>query len=269
MEERTLNKKDLNSMFWRSMFSMSSINYERFQALGFCFSIIPAIRKLYKDKQSQSEALKRHMRMYNSHPWMMDSILGTVAALEEQNAKGEEKIDDMIDNVKVGLMGPFAGIGDSLFWGTLRPLLAGIGASLALEGSLLGPIFFLVVWNAVNFGFRYYSLTYGYKLGLNMLQEVGQSNIIQKVSEGASVLGLMVLGVLVASWVRIETPIQFKTGETVMKLQDVLNGIMPSMLPLIVTMIIVYLLRKNISSNKILIGIFIVSFITSALRLLV
>lgn len=266
-DEIKITNREMKSVFWRSLFEMASINYERFQALGFLYAMTPVIKKLYPDAERRKAAMKRHMEMYNSHPWMISPILGTTIALEEKNANGNNT-EEAINNVKVGLMGPFAGIGDSLFWGTLRPLLAGVGAGLALQGSILGPILFLILWNICNFGFRYYSLHYGYKTGMNMLKDMKKSNIIQKVSEGAAVLGLMVLGVLVAQWINVKTPVAFTAGKQVMKLQDILDGIMPSMLPLISTFIIVKLLRKKITPNKIIIGIFAVALVLSLLKIL-
>lgn len=266
-KEIKITNKEIKQVFWRSLFEMSSINYERFQALGFLYSITPVLKKLYPDKQKLSAAMKRHMEMYNSHPWMINPILGTTIALEEKNANGTNT-EAAINNVKVGLMGPFAGIGDSLFWGTLRPILAGIGAALALQGSYMGPVLFLILWNICNFGFRYFSLTYGYKTGMNMLKDMKKTNIVKKISEGASVLGLMVLGVLVAQWINIKTPIEFKTGETVMKLQEILNGIMPSMLPLIATFILIFLLRKKITPNKLVLGIFAAALVLSLIGFL-
>lgn len=266
-EEIKVTKKEMKSVFWRSLFEMASINYERFQSLGFLFAMTPVIKKLYPDKEQRIAAMKRHSEMYNSHPWMISPILGTTIALEEKNANGGNTVD-AINSVKVGLMGPFAGIGDSLFWGTLRPLLAGLGAALALQGSIFGPIVFLILWNICNFGIRYYTLEYGYKAGMNMLKDMKKTNIVQKVSEGASVLGLMVLGVLVAQWINIKTPISFTAGKTVMKLQDVLDGVMPSMLPLIATFIIVKLLRKKVTPNKLIIGIFAVALVLSLLGIL-
>jgi len=270
-DQRVITEKDLKSVFWRSFFIMSSINYERFQNLGFLYSLAPVFRKLYTTKESMRDALQRHVKMFNTHPWMANPILGTVVALEEQNAQREEGQEDMsetINNIKVGLMGPFAGIGDSLFWGTIRPILLGIGASFALQGSIIGPILFLVLWNILNFGFRYYSLMYGYKTGVNILRDLKQTNIVQKISEGASVLGLIVLGVLVASWVSISTPLSIATGESTIQVQEVLDSIMPSMLPLIATMIMVFFLRKGTRPNTILLGIFIISFIASIFGIL-
>lgn len=260
--EIKITQEDLNKVYRRSFFEMASINYERFQALGFLFSMAPVLKKLYPDKEDLKKAMKRHMEMYNSHPWMINPILGTVVAMEEKNANGEN-MEEAINGVKVGLMGPFAGIGDSLFWGTLRPILAGIGAAMALNGNILGPIIFLILWNIINFGFRKWSLDYGYKMGMSMLKDMKKSNIVQKVTEGASVLGLMVLGVLVAQWINIKTGIEFVNGESVINLQAMLDSMVPSLLPLLATMAVVYALRKKIKPNTLILVIFVIAFIVA------
>lgn len=259
-ETAEITKKDIRKVFWRSFFIDSTINYERFQSLGFTYAMIPVIKRLYKTTEDRSKALKRHLEMYNSQEHMANPILGVTSAMEEQNAKNG-KMEQAINNIKVGLMGPFAGIGDSLVFGTIRPILASIGATLALQGSIFGPILFLVSWNIVNFGFRYWSLMYGRKTGISLLKNMKDSNIVNKISEGASVIGLLVLGVLVASWVSVNTPLSYMTVEEMNSVQEVLDSIMPSFLPLSVTLIIMFLLRKNVSINKILLGIFIFSFI--------
>lgn len=261
-QNSVITKKDLKKVYWRSFFEMASINYERFQALGYLFAIAPVLKKLYPEKEALSEAMQRHMEMYNSHPWMINPILGATIALEEKNAAGEDT-SAAINNIKVGLMGPFAGIGDSLFWGTIRPILAGLGAAMALQGNLLGPVIFLILWNIINFGFRYYSQMYGYETGIRILKNMKESNIVQKNSEGASVLGLMVLGVLVASWINVKTPLMFGAAESQMALQDILDSIVPSLLPLVTTLTIVKLLRKKITPNKLIVGIFAVALVLS------
>lgn len=263
-----ITKKDMRKVFWRSFFMKSTINYERFMSVGFTFAMIPLIKKLYRSTEERVSALNRHLEMFNSHPWMANPILGVVSVMEEQNTKGN-KMEKAINNIKVGLMGPLAGIGDSLFWGTIRAILLSIGAGMALQGSIVGPILFLILWNILNFGFRYWSLMYGRKTGLNLLKQMKESNIVKKISEGASVLGLLVLGVLVANWVSISTPLEYTTGEETNSVQEVLDSIMPSMLPLIATVLIIILLKRNVSPNKVLIGIFVLSFILGGTGILV
>jgi mannose/fructose/N-acetylgalactosamine-specific phosphotransferase system component IID len=215
-----------------------------------------------------SKALKRHMRMFNTNPYLANPIMGVTASLEEVNASGRD-MDDAINSVKVALMGPFAGIGDSLFDGTIRNILQAIGAGLAIKGSVLGPIFFLLSWNAIQLGFRYWSTFYGYKVGMGILKDIKESNILNKITKGAGVIGLTVLGVLVANWISIATPLSIgMAGGDPIMVQDVLDSILPSMLPLALTMSIVTLLNKKIKVNHIILGIFVFSFVAVYLGIL-
>ena len=145
MEEKiTLTKKDRLAVAWRSTFIQGSWNYERMQNGGWAFSMIPAIKKLYKSKEDRSLALKRHLEFFNTHPYIASPILGVTLALEEERANGVPVDDVAIQGVKVGMMGPLAGVGDPVFWFTVRPMLGALGASLAIGGNILGPILFFV-----------------------------------------------------------------------------------------------------------------------------
>lgn len=266
-----VTRADLRRAFWRSGFIMSSINYERFQALGFLYGMLPILRKLYPSHERLKAALKRHMEMFNSNPLLVPPIQGVVIALEERNAREEADNAELvgsINSVKVGLMGPFAGIGDSILWGTIRPILGGLAAGLALRGSIVGPLLYLVLWNVVNVGLRWYGLVYGYQAGLDIVRAVRESDIVRRVAEGASVVGLMVLGALVASWVNVKTPLALTAGKQVIKIQDVLDGIMPSMLPLAVTFIAVWLLRRRIRPDVVLAVLFVGAFVLGAVGIL-
>ena len=120
--EKMLNNRDLMRMYWRSTFLLGSFNFERMQAMGFCYTLMPAIRKVYRgDKAAEAAALKRHLEFYNTHPWASSVIFGVTAAMEEQKSKGEDIGEDAITNVKIGLMGPVAGIGDPSSGGPLAP----------------------------------------------------------------------------------------------------------------------------------------------------
>ena len=143
--EKMLDNRDLMRMYWRSTFLLGSFNFERMQAMGFCYTLMPAIRKVYRgDKAAEAAALKRHLEFYNTQPWVSSVVFGVTAAMEEQKAKGEDISEETITSVKVGLMGPLAGVGDPIFWGTARPVLAALGASLALNGSIVGPLLFFI-----------------------------------------------------------------------------------------------------------------------------
>ncbi|MGB4824339.1 MAG: PTS system mannose/fructose/sorbose family transporter subunit IID, partial [Leuconostoc mesenteroides] len=142
-----LTKRDRMSVAWRSQFLQGSWNYERMQNVGWAYSMIPAIKKLYKSKEDRALALQRHLEFFNTHPYVASPILGVTLALEEERANGAPIDDTAIQGVKVGMMGPLAGIGDPVFWFTVRPILGALGASLAMSGNILGPILFFVLWN--------------------------------------------------------------------------------------------------------------------------
>ena len=280
MSKVTIERSDIHSAYWRSFFDMASINYERFQTLGYLFSLQKVLKKLYADdKEGLTRSCLRHMEMFNTMPLFIPIILGTTIAIEEKVANAEKdedttELEESINNIKVGLMGPFAGIGDSLGWATVRPILASIGAAMALDGSIIGPIFFLVAWNAFNFGFRYFTIFVGYKQGANILADMKSSNIVDKLSTGASVLGLMVLGVLVAQWINVRTGLEITVkapdGDIVTNIQDVLdNDLIPGLLGLGLTMLLVWLMKKKWTTTRLIFLIFGASFILYGLSVLV
>lgn len=261
MSDKKLTKGDLFWVFLRSNFIQGSWNYERMQALGYCFSIVPVINRLYDNKEDKIGALKRHLEFFNTHPFVIGPILGVNLAMEEQMANGAEIEDSTIHAVKVGLMGPLAGVGDPIFWGTLRPVTAALGAGLAMKGSILGPVLFFVLFNVVRLVIRWYGLLYAYKAGLGIMQDIG-GGALKKLTEGASILGLFVMGALVAKWTSINVSLAVsRNGETVTTVQDVSNQLMPNVLPLGLTFLCVYFLRKRVSPLTLLAGLFAVGII--------
>ena len=170
--EKKLNKKDLINIFIRSNFLLGSFNFERMQAIGFCVSLLPALRKVYKDdKPAMAAAMKRHLEFFNTQPFLATPIMGITAAMEEKKANGADISDQTISGVKVGLMGPLAGVGDPIFWGTLRPVLAALGAGIALTGSIMGPLIFFLVFNAIRLATNWYGVMYGYSKGTELVDE--------------------------------------------------------------------------------------------------
>jgi PTS system fructose-specific IID component len=260
---RKLSKNDLNRMFLRSNIFMGSFNFERTQSLGFTYVMMPAIKKLYKTKEERIGAMKRHMEWYNSHPWVSSLVFGVVASMEEQRANGAPIDDKSIGSIKVGLMGPLAGVGDPLFWGTARPVLAALGAGLALNGNILGPVLFFLGINAVRLMVRYYGIQYGYHKGKELIGEM-KGSIIQKFTEIASIMGLFVMGALVCKWTAINVilPVTDYTdinGKKVTQtVQDILDSISPGLLALGLTFLVAWLLRKGINPMLIILAIFIV-----------
>ena len=202
-----LSKKDRMSVALRHQFLQGSWNYERMQNGGWAFSMIPAIKKLYTNKEDQIAALKRHLEFYNTHPYVSAPVMGVTLALEEGRANGEPIDDVAIQGVKVGMMGPLAGVGDPVFWFTVRPILGALGASIAAGGSALGPILFFVLWNVIRLSFLWYTQEFGYKAGASISSDLS-GGMLGKITEGASILGMFIIGALVQRWVSISfTPV--------------------------------------------------------------
>ena len=290
-EKIQLTKKDRLSVAWRHQFLQGSWNYERMQNGGWCYSIIPAIKKLYKLSQDRADALKRHLEFYNTHPYVSAPVMGVTLALEEERANGMPVDDQTVQGVKVGMMGPLAGIGDPVFWFTVRPILGAIGASLALSGNILGPILFFVLWNVIRWAFIWYTQEFGYKAGSSITSDLS-GGLLQDITKGASILGMFILAVLVERWVSIKFALDVskvklsegayiewdklpagdkgiqeafqkvgeglsQTPDKVTTLQQNLDGLIPGLAGLLLTFICMWLLKKKVSPIAIIIGLFI------------
>lgn len=259
-QTKKLTKGDMLNAFIRSNFLQGSWNFERMQALGYCFGMVPIIKRLYEG-QERKDAMKRHLEFYNTQPFVTAPIIGITAAMEEQRANGADIPDSVINGVKVGMMGPLAGVGDPIFWGTLRPMTAALGASIALTGSIFGPILFFLLFNAVRLAVRWYGMQYGYVKGTDIVKDVA-GNRLQKITEGASILGLFVMGALVCKWTSVNIPLVVSTitmqdgSVAVTTVQDILNQLMPGLVPLILTFICMDLLKKKVNALWIIFGLF-------------
>jgi fructoselysine/glucoselysine PTS system EIID component len=261
LESEEITNKDLNKLFLRSFQMEFSWNYERQMNMAFTYAMIPILKKLYKKKEDLSQALKRHLEFFNTTPHIVTMMLGISAALEKQNAENKDFDSSSINNVKASLMGPLAGLGDSFFWGTLRLIATGVGTSLALQGNILGPILFLLVFNVPHILIRFFLTRLGFKVGTGFLQRLQQSGAMESLTFGAAILGLMVIGGMSASMISIGVPLKIGSGEGAAKVQDILNNIMPGLLPLTAFGIIYWLLGKGVKATTILIGIALVGIL--------
>ncbi|MFK4567530.1 PTS system mannose/fructose/sorbose family transporter subunit IID [Enterococcus sp. UD-01] len=301
-EKIELTKKDRLAVAWRSTFIQGSWNYERMQNGGWAFSMIPAIKKLYKTKEDRSAALKRHLEFFNTHPYIASPILGVTLALEEERANGAPVDDVAIQGVKVGMMGPLAGVGDPVFWFTVRPMLGALGASLAMGGSILGPILFFVAWNVIRWAFMWYTQEFGYKAGSKITDDLS-GGLLQDVTKGASILGMFVLAALVQRWVSIKflpvvSSVKLDKGAyvewdkipmngsglqqafqdvasgkalsatKVTTLQDNLDQLIPGLAALLLTFLCMWLLKKKVSPIVIILGLFVVGVVGHLIGLL-
>lgn len=290
-----LSKADRRSVMLRSQFLQGSWNYERMQNGGWAYSLIPALKKLYPNKDDASAALKRHLEFFNTHPYIAAPILGVTLALEEERANGAQIDDAAIQGVKVGMMGPLAGIGDPVFWFTVRPILGAIAASLATGGSVIAPLFFFLVWNIIRVAFLWYTQEFGYQKGSEITKDLS-GGILQTITKGASILGMFVMGILVQRWTNINFPmviskikladgafIKFPEGaingaqlqevltamnggvalspDKVTTLQDNLNQLIPGFAALLLTFLCMWLLKKKVNPIAIIFGLFAVGIL--------
>ncbi len=262
-DENAINARDLRRVFWRSFQMEFSWNYERQMNLAFVYALIPVLKKLYPQKAALAAALKRHLVFFNTTPHIVTLLLGITTAMEEKNSQQQEMDGTAIDNVKASLMGPLAGLGDSFFWGTLRLIATGIGTSLALQGNILGPILFLLVFNVPHILVRWLFTRWGYVLGTGVLHRVQKSGMMESLTYGASIIGLMVVGAMAASMINITIPISFGAGEAKTEVQGIIDNIMPCLLPLVSFGIVYWLLGRKVKPLTIIGGMALVGILGS------
>ena len=233
---RLLTAHDVRKSWWIWWFTLeTNDSYERLQGLSVCLSLIPILKKLYQKKEDFSAALKRHLQFFNTNGIWGSIVHGITVAMEEQKAMGANIPDETITSVKTGLMGPFAGIGDTIDWATWLPILIGLFIPLAKEGSWVAGIVPFILFLAITI-FEGMTLDrIGYNAGMHSATQILQSGKIQQVIIFASVLGLIMMGGLAASTVTVSTPLVIKTATTNIKVQqDILDKILLGILPLAV-----------------------------------
>ncbi|MFM5167445.1 PTS system mannose/fructose/sorbose family transporter subunit IID [Aeromonas veronii] len=264
-----LTSRDLRAC-WRSwmMYNLSSMSFERLESFGFCLGMMPALKKLYPGKAERMEAMKRHASFYNTEPQIGAIINGLAVGLEEKRANGEKIDGETINTLKVGLMGPIAGIGDSMIPGMLVPILLSIGMALAAGGSVLGPLFYSISFNVIAITGSYMLFMKGYKLGTGSVESLVSSESA-KLREALSLLGVFVMGGVAASYVNLSTGLDFVTSDGVnIQVQSMLDGIFPKLMPLVVVLGTWYLMAKrNVSPVKAMLGLLVLAFFGVAIGL--
>jgi len=341
-----ISKTDQRRLYWRSFAVQSAFSFDRMQAIGFTWGLMPLLKKLYPNQRDLSAALQRHLTFFNTHPWIPGPIYALVSDLEARHAAalagpggtaatgvpGPQRPADMptggpamepiespleavdedeprfetgrtatatatatapstaspaaqagtatavaagepavtvqtIQGVKGSLMGPLAGVGDSTFHGTLRPIFSGIGASLGLQANLLAPLVFLVPVNAVHIVVRWVTQRAGFRIGSRLFERIDQG-ALKRLMEGASITGLMGVGALVGTWLTITVPVTYTQGKSTVKIEDMLDNIMPKLIPLLITLGVFWLIRRRANAVALLIGLAIGGFVLGALGVL-
>ena len=239
-----LDKKTLNQMAWRSLFLQGSFNYERMQAAGWLYGIIPGLKKIHTEKEDLSLSMQHNLEFFNTHPFLVTFVMGIVLSLEQEKADVAT-----IRAVRVAAMGPLGGIGDAIFWFTLVPIAAGISANMALDGSILGPIVFLLMFNSVQFVVRYWLMHWSYNLGTKAIEAITRN--AKEFTRAASILGILVVGALTSLYGGTTIALTIPNGESPIVLQTILDGILPKLIPLGLTLGLYWLIKnKNWSAVK-------------------
>ena len=246
---RLLEKKDISKSYWMWWLSCEVSNsFERLQSLAFCCAMTPILKKLYTNKEDLSAALQRHLQFFNTECTWGAIVPGMTIALEEEKAMHADVPDDTINGIKTGLMGPFAGIGDTINWATLLPILLGLFIPMAEKGNWIAGVAPILIYTAITCFIGYHLYHFGYSAGTKSATFLLKSGWIDKAILGASILGLFMMGGLAATFIQVTTPLSIQTGGTVYSIQEILDSILPGLLQL-ATVGGVYLYLEKVNRN--------------------
>jgi len=257
---KKITAKELRQIFWRSCQLDISWNFERQQNLGYSYAMTPVTDKLHADNpEKKARSLRRGLEFMAITPQVSTLVMGINAALEEESANNPDFDEDSINAVKTSLMGPLAGIGDSLIPGTLRIIITGIAIGFSAAGSILGPILFLLLYNIPGMLLRYFCLKNGYKFGVDFVSKAEKSGVMEKVSTGAGIIGLMAIGGMVASYIWLDIPLKIGSGDFAQPIMEYIDQIMPNLIPLSLFLLMYYLVGKKVKTTTILLGVLVLS----------
>ena len=231
-----LDKKTLNKMVWRSLNLQGSFNYERMQAAGWLYSILPGLLEIHGEgTEDLKTSMGHNLEFFNTHPFLVTFVMGIILSLEQQKADIAT-----IRAVRVAAMGPLGGIGDAIFWFTLVPIAAGICSNMAIDGNVMGPILFLLIFNAVQFAVRFFLMYWSYELGTKAIELLTAN--AKEFTRAASLLGVFIVGALPSNYGGTPIVPVLENGTTV---QSILDGVLPKMIPLGLTLGLYFLMKKK------------------------
>lgn len=261
-KDKKLTKKDLRKVMWRHYGLLGAFNYERQMSLGYAWAMTPVIKRLYGDNSEEmKKGYRRHLEFFNCSTSTAPLVLGTTCAMEQENANNPDFDASSISAIKTALMGPLAGIGDSLFWGTLRVIGVGIAAPLAIKGSVLGPILYFLINVVPSELLRWFGFRVTYKGGSSFLAKITADGTLQKLTEAGKILGLVVIGAMISSMVIIKVPMVIHLSGTKVGIQKTLDSLMPNLLPLLLTFGCYWLLKKKVNGTLILLGLIVLGIL--------
>ncbi|QIQ21327.1 PTS system mannose/fructose/sorbose family transporter subunit IID [Zophobihabitans entericus] len=253
-EKPRMSKKELRQIWYRWGFThLSSMSYEKLQAHAWAYSYIPFVEKYYKDDpEAKHRLLLRHSMFYNTEPQTGQLINGIVASMEEEIARGHDVPEELPVNIKATLMGPLAGIGDSLIQGIIVPILLSIAMGMAAGGSAVGPIFYIIAYAIIGPLISYLSFFNGYRLGVSAIDTIIGDNV-KRITDAFNILGIMVVGGLAAGNIVLQTKLEIPMGDSIRGLQDVLDGIFPKILPLSMVLLAWWLIAsKQMTATRVI-----------------
>ena len=236
---KPLDKATLNKMVFRSLNLQASFNYERMQAAGWLYCILPGLEKIHGDnKEDLKLSMEHNLEFFNTHPFLVTFVMGIILSLEQQKAD-----IDTIRAVRVAAMGPLGGIGDAIFWFTLVPITAGITSNMAINGSLAGPIMFLLIFNIVQFACRFFLMYWSYNLGTKAI-DILTANA-KEFTRAASMLGVFIVGALTSNYGGTTVATVIENGDSPIVIQSILDGVLPKLIPLALTLGLFFLMKKK------------------------
>ena len=250
-----LDKKTLNKMVWLSCFLQASFNYERMQACGWLWGMLPGLQKIHTNKEDLQASMAHNLDFLNTHPFLVTFVMGIVLSLEQNKADTAT-----IRSVRISAAGPLGGIGDALFWLTLVPITAGLTANMAMEGQIIGAVLFLIIFNAVQFAVRFGLMYWSYGLGTKAVTLLTSS--AKEFTRAASILGIFVVGGLIANYGG--TSLRIVVGDPAINIQGLLDGVLPKLIPLLITLGIYVLIKKGWTPVKCIILILVVGILGCA-----
>ena len=250
-----VDNKTLNKMVWRSMQLQAAFNYERMQACGWLWGILPGLQKIHTNKEDLKASMAHNLDFLNTHPFLVTFVMGIVLSLEQNKAE-----TSTIRSVRISAAGPLGGIGDALFWLTLVPITAGLTANIAMDGSILGAILFLVIFNVAQFAVRWWLMHWSYGLGTKAVTMLTSN--AKEFTRAASILGIFVVGGLIANYGT--TSLRIVVGDPAINIQGLLDGILPKLLPLLITLGIYALIKKGWTPVKCILLILVVGIVGCA-----
>lgn len=264
------DKKMINSVAWRMMVGSGPYQYEKMQALSYLYAMVPVIKRYYKDdKEKRIEAYKRHWELWNTTPQVAGFVAGLSAAMEREASLNPDYDVSSINATKVALMGPLAGIGDSIFWGSLKVIATGIGVSFALQGNILGPILYFLVYNIPSSLARHLLPVIGFNLGTSFFEKMNKNGIMPFLTESCNIVGLIMVGSMACTMVSLKIPFVYEAEGTTINVQDILDSILPNALPVGLTLLCSWLMKKkDIHPTILIISLVIVAIILHAVGIL-